>query len=151
MERYNSINNEFSTFFPDVSFNVQPPGNAQQDTSYETRPRIEFREKNPCTGIRTFDLQNSAPGYSEVIDLLLEKSERTGGILVLDEPALRLHPNIIRLLARVLSESERQILLVSHSPYFVDISALGPSRKLLYVKKMRWIERGFSKIRPASL
>jgi predicted ATP-dependent endonuclease of OLD family len=131
LERYMSINNEFSTFFPDVSFNAQPPENAQQD------PRIEIREKNRCTGIiRTFDLQSSAAGYSEVIALLLEMSERKGGVLVLDEPALRLHPNTIRLLARVLAESERQILLVSHSPYFVDISALGPTRKLLYVKKM---------------
>jgi predicted ATPase len=121
-------------FFPNVSFSAQPPENSEQNRG----PRIEFREKNPFTGqIYTFDFQNCAAGYGEVMNLLLEKSQETESVLVLDEPALHLHPSVIRHLTRVLDESERQIVLVSHSPYFVDISALGPGRNLLYVKKGR--------------
>ena|GEM_PF-1773122 len=134
LERYNSINTEFSRLFPNVSFSAQPPENSEQNRG----PRIEFREKNPFTGqIYTFDFQNCAAGYGEVMNMLLEKSQETESVLVLDEPALHLHPSVIRHLTRVLDESERQIVLVSHSPYFVDISALGPGRNLLYVKKGR--------------
>jgi predicted ATP-dependent endonuclease of OLD family len=136
LERYSSISADFSSLFPSLSFNAQPHEDSAVNQTNLLGERIELREKNPFTGkINTFDIHESAGAYAEVLYFLLQKSQMKESILVLDEPALRLHPSAIRHLNRILTESERQIILVTHSPYFVDISSLGPDRNLIYIKK----------------
>jgi len=47
--------------------------------------------------------------------------EMPSGVLVLDEPALNLHPIRQRRLLEMLSSQDRQVLLVTHSPYMVPV------------------------------
>ena len=79
LQKYNAINTEFSTNFPNVSFNAQPPNPPNPNGASAVVPKIEIREKNPFTcHTKTFDLENSASGYYEVMYLLLEKAQEAG-------------------------------------------------------------------------
>lgn len=137
IDRYNFISKEFSTIFLNASFDASTYSElANSNTSIST-PNIMIKERNPFTG-SSFKcyLQDSASGYSELLYLLLQKTQEEDDILVLDEPALHLHPNRIRYLNRLLTISSRQMILITHSPYFVDISILGLERSLIYVQKV---------------
>ena len=57
-------------------------------------------------------------------------------ILIIDEPALRLHPIKIKHLGRTLSSyAKRQIILVTHSTYFVNLSLFEEKRCLISIQK----------------
>jgi predicted ATP-dependent endonuclease of OLD family len=57
-------------------------------------------------------------------------------ILIIDEPALHLHPIKIKYLGRILlSYAKRQVILVTHSPYFVDVSLFEEKRRLISIQK----------------
>lgn len=60
---------------------------------------------------------------------LLEQNKEK--ILIIDEPELSLHPEAQRLLFAILKEQskEKQIILSTHSPYFVDADVLRSIRK----------------------
>lgn len=49
-----------------------------------------------------------------------------GHVIVIDEPELSLHPSLQRRLANLFAEysKDRQIIVATHSPYFVDLSTL---------------------------
>jgi predicted ATP-dependent endonuclease of OLD family len=129
--RYNRINEDFSTIFPSVYFDAY----SHDDNSEST---IEIKEKQSSRSESTkhaFNILESASGYREVLYLLSQRSQNEDNILVLDEPALHLHPNKIRHLGRLLSSSSRQIILITHSPYFVDVTMFGLNRSLIYVRR----------------
>jgi energy-coupling factor transporter ATP-binding protein EcfA2 len=128
--KYDLIRKEFSDFFPNVSFD------ARVSSLGESQAYITIIEIDPITKQNNeFHLQDSASGYYETLSLLLEKWSRRENVLILDEPALHLYPTKIRYLSRILATSERQIVLATHSPYFVDISMFGPGRNLIYIKR----------------
>jgi AAA15 family ATPase/GTPase len=60
-----------------------------------------------------------------IIDALYDSS--AGDVIVIDEPELSLHPALQRKLSALLVEysADRQIVIATHSPYFVDMEALG--------------------------
>jgi predicted ATP-dependent endonuclease of OLD family len=99
-------------------------------------PRIKIKELDPFTGSTfTYSLQDSASGYNELLHLLLQKTQAEDTVLILDEPALHLHPTKIRHLSRRLIGSSRQIILITHSPFFVDVSNIGLGNGLIYIKR----------------
>jgi predicted ATPase len=59
-----------------------------------------------------------------IVDALYDSGE--GSVIVIDEPELSLHPSLQRKLATLLAEyaTDRQIVYATHSPYFLNISAL---------------------------
>ena len=68
-----------------------------------------------------------------IVDALT--STPPGGILAIDEPELSLHPAILRRLvhAIVRLSAERQIIVATHSPYFIDPSAVTQGAALVRV------------------
>lgn len=68
-----------------------------------------------------------------IIDSLYDSSPRD--IVVIDEPELSLHPTLQRRLAGLLLRlsCDRQIVISTHSPYFVDLKALQGGAKLVRV------------------
>lgn len=59
-----------------------------------------------------------------IVDALYDSQQ--GDIIVIDEPELSLHPSLQKRLSKLFVEyaRDRQIVISTHSPYFVDINAL---------------------------
>lgn len=68
-----------------------------------------------------------------IIDALYDSAP--GDTIVVDEPELSLHPALQRKLARLFSEyaQTRQIILSTHSPYFLDLEALAAGGRVVRV------------------
>jgi len=84
--------------------------------------------------------------FQAYIDVLLKPTfePETEAILTLEEPEAHLHPQAVRALAASLSEIKSQMIISSHSPYFIqEIPFLqirmfrrsGSLSKVLYVKR----------------
>jgi len=58
-------------------------------------------------------------GVKEVIALSAFLAGRKGRVIVLDEPALNLHPLLQRRILGKLRNSENQVIVITHSPYLV--------------------------------
>jgi predicted ATPase len=69
-----------------------------------------------------------------IIDSLYDSNP--GDTVVIDEPELSLHPALQRRLMTLLAEysADRQIVISTHSPYFVDIEAIVSGAHLVRVK-----------------
>lgn len=87
--------------------------------------------------VETGGLYHSSEGMGEglvslliIIDALYDSNP--GGMVVIDEPELSLHPSLQRRLFSLLCEyaQDRQIVVATHSPYFADIRALINGAKL---------------------
>ena len=69
-------------------------------------------------------IEQTASGLYEILFLLTAVIGESGKILLLDEPELHLHPTMQKRILDLLSESgtreRNQIVLVTHSPYFVS-------------------------------
>lgn len=68
-----------------------------------------------------------------IIDSLYDSS--ANDIVVIDEPELSLHPTLQKRLARLLLRlsKDRQIIISTHSPYFVDLNGIKNGSKLVRV------------------
>jgi predicted ATP-dependent endonuclease of OLD family len=70
-----------------------------------------------------------------IVDSLYD-SERNG-IIVIDEPELSLHPSLQKKLARLFADyaKNRQIIIATHSPYFIDWEAIINGANIIRVVK----------------
>jgi predicted ATP-dependent endonuclease of OLD family len=89
---------------------------------------------------RVYLLDNSASGYFEALYILSNILGKRDSVIILDEPALHLHPIKIKQLAnelkRLVEASGNQVILITHSPYFVTYELLeDKSTNLLYIRK----------------
>ncbi|WP_082592141.1 ATP-dependent nuclease [Stenotrophomonas nitritireducens] len=68
-----------------------------------------------------------------IVDALT--STPPGGIVAIDEPELSLHPAIIRRLVRAIVRlsAEKQVIVATHSPYFIDPEAIARGAALVRV------------------
>lgn len=68
-----------------------------------------------------------------IVDALYDSD--SGDIIVIDEPELSLHPSLQKRLSKLFVEyaKDRQIVISTHSPYFVDINALSKGAALVRV------------------
>lgn len=68
-----------------------------------------------------------------IIDALYDS--KPGDIIVIDEPELSLHPTFQKRLRQLINEyaSDRQIVIATHSPYFVDFTAIVNGAKIARV------------------
>ncbi|MBE9226121.1 AAA family ATPase [Phormidium sp. LEGE 05292] len=93
--------------------------------------------------IKAGDASHSSEGLGEglvslfyIIDALYDSNP--GDAIVIDEPELSLHPSLQRRLATLFTEyaRDRQIILSTHSPYFLNLEALenGATVARIYLK-----------------
>jgi predicted ATPase len=68
-----------------------------------------------------------------LVDALYDS--QPGSVIVIDEPELSLHPALQRRLAKLLVDysADRQIVVATHSPYFVSLPSLGSGGALVRV------------------
>jgi energy-coupling factor transporter ATP-binding protein EcfA2 len=135
-DRYRLMQEQFSKMFNGAKFSVFDANAGDRAGN----PRPEDARPEPIIvvndGKRDFALQDSASGYYDALYLLSEILSKDHSILILDEPALHLHPIKIKYLGRMLAEFARvQVVVITHSPYFVDIALFSKGRSLIYVKR----------------
>jgi hypothetical protein len=126
--QHKELHATFSEIFPNVEFDV-----FEDPTSRDT-PIIKIYE-----GERDHELQESAAGYFEVLYILSQlRSISDDDILLIDEPALHLHPLKIRYFGRKMAAfARREVILFTHSPYFVNTSLFSSTQCLIKIHKDR--------------
>jgi len=116
---YQILQESFSSIFNGITVRVE------QDSENESR-KIIISEKD-----RDFDIDESASGHYAAIHILHTILNKHGGVLLLDEPEVHFHPIKIRQLSQKLMEltksNNNQIIIISHSPKFVDFRLLDPA------------------------
>ncbi len=97
-------------------------------------------EGNHYIRLRNGKTSHSSDGAGEgivslfsIVDALTSSPD--GGIVAIDEPELSLHPAIIRRLVRavVRLSANKQIIVATHSPYFIDPAAIAHGAALIRV------------------
>jgi len=96
--------------------------------------KIYFKEGDIYT-----NLEDSASGYLQLLQTLT-LINISHSLVILDEPASSLHPSTIKRLAKYLKEKykdkDKQVILITHSPYFLDYDILfKDNTQLLYITK----------------
>lgn len=128
---YLILQQTFSSIFNDITVRVEQP-DPQNNTQ-----RIIISENN-----KEFEIQESASGHYAVIHILHTILNKSGAVLLLDEPEIHFHPVKIRQLSQKFMEltkiSNNQIIVITHSTKFVDFRLLDPaySYSLLYMAKV---------------
>jgi predicted ATPase len=89
---------------------------------------------------REFDLSRSSSGYFEVLHILSQIGTTEDDVLIIDEPTPHLRPLKIKYLGITLSDLElskrnRQLIIITHSPFFVDTALFSKGRNLVYIRK----------------
>lgn len=71
-----------------------------------------------------------------IVDSLYDSTE--DNVILIDEPEISLHPDLQRKLFSLLIEysKDKQIIISTHSPYFVDWKLFSESSKIIRVKKV---------------
>lgn len=97
-------------------------------------------EGNHYIRIRNGSASHSSDGAGEgivslfsIVDALT--SSTSGNIIAIDEPELSLHPAIIRRLVRAIVRlsTNTQVVVATHSPYFIDPSAIAQGAALVRI------------------
>lgn len=142
--QFAELRTNFSRLFTNVEFDVFPKSNDANNNQFSIKIYEDPKE---------YDLEESASGYFETLILLLHVGTEKEDILIIDEPALYLHPIKIKQLGRILSSyAKRQVILVTHSPYFVDLSLFEEKRCLISIQKgLHGISHIFNKIEKLTL
>ena len=127
---YVSLQTSFEEIFPGTKIRVEQGG-----PDYSTKViRVTERKK-------TFKIEDAASGYLGVINILYKILGHADCFIFLDEPEIHLHPTKIKQMGRELlsltEDNHNQIIVISHSPKFVDHRLLTPgsSSALIVVTK----------------
>ncbi len=90
-ERGPLLSTSFSEIFPRVSYDVRQPAEVQQGVQKDRTPQIYINEN-----ASRYPIEESAAGYFEILYLLARIAHAKDSFLILDEPALHLHPTKIK-------------------------------------------------------
>ncbi|MDA8062842.1 MAG: AAA family ATPase, partial [Actinomycetota bacterium] len=138
-QRFERIRGMFETFAPgrrlDVCFEAVVPSSRPPQSSlpYGAVPEEPATEPNPEFAITVVIGEGSAEdpwelpatltgaGVWEALVLAEAVADSDDRLVVLDEPALNLHPAWQRLLAARVREAPGQFLVITHSPYLVPM------------------------------
>jgi predicted ATP-dependent endonuclease of OLD family len=131
LEEIKQLQEDFTSLFPGYSFDVE--SNTEINFTI-TRGRDRFR------------LKNCASGYIEVLYMLNLLRQDNRGIVILDEPALHMHPIKQKHFWRVVSEkNNNQIIAITHSPYLVNLRLFDYDNRLINIQMTNGVSQIFPK------
>lgn len=126
-EQFELINNYFQQLFPGVTFKIFLDSGAEARRYF-----VEIGEKSG----NEYRLEDSASGYFDALYIFKIISRKEEGLLVLDEPGLHLHPTKIRFFGGLMMQNtKREIIIITHSPYFVDTRLFSSGGNLIYINR----------------
>jgi hypothetical protein len=124
---YSEVKNRFSELFGGVKVEA-----FEDETA---NPKKSFIQVSEASG--KYDLLDGASGYFEALYILTAIATDITRVIILDEPALHLHPLKIKKLGRILGKGifGGQVIVVTHSAHFVNSGLFRPNRNLIMVQK----------------
>ena len=132
------LQRDFSNIFPDYTFEIQGDDPINFIVGKIDNKGLIIKEQ-------AFKLENSASGFIDVLYMLNELQSDNERIVILDEPALHLHPIKQRHFWQTLIErTNNQVIIITHSPYLVNLSLFQGNNKLINIQ----MKNGKSKIFP---
>jgi predicted ATP-dependent endonuclease of OLD family len=131
IEEIKQLQENFTSLFHGYGFDI------------ESNTEIEF---TITRGIDKFRLENSASGYIEVLYMLYLLRRDNLGIVILDEPALHMHPIKQKQFWRFVSEkNNNQVIAITHSPYLVNLSLFNDDNRLINIQMTNGVSQIFPK------
>lgn len=128
------LQHDFSRIFPGYGFEID----STEDNVNVLIKKI--RSKQPG-----FQIEDSASGYGEVLNMLMMLQRDKTGIIILDEPALHLHPLKQRHFWNfVTRKNKNQVIAVTHSPYLVNLHLFDCKNRLINIQMIDGRSRIFS-------
>lgn len=121
--RYGQVMQAFKTFFP--RYNIE----AVEDQPGSANPEIQLHEAGYE---QPLSLAQSGAGVQQMLTLLTNLVAREGLVIFLEHPESHLHPHAMRSLHSLLVKAaeRNQLIVVTHSPQFVDPRSAKGLRRL---------------------
>ena len=142
--KFSEIKSKFQNIFQanNLDFDVLLQYRYSSKYDYLERP-IPPKPKIPAIMIvdtkleRQFPIDQVGSGISEVIYLLTLAYGVSNSVILLDEPSVNLHPNLMKLLTRSLqnSDNSNQFLVITHSPELTSHEIFEEKSNILYSRK----------------
>jgi AAA15 family ATPase/GTPase len=127
--QFELIKSKFEEIFPKVIFKILKDRERAEDEYF-----VQIQDDQDNLD-KVFHLENSASGYYEALCIFKIISTSKDAILLMDEPALHLHPSKIKLLSRIMQKGIQQVIILTHSPYFLEPELFTTGRNLVYVQR----------------
>ena len=142
-ENFERLQVDFKEIFKNsqLSFDIQlkwmekksPNGIPQQDA------KLIIYDEGQIQWKKKLDSSNVGAGVLEALFLLAKSMSTRFSVLLMDEPALHLHPTQIRAMykkiKKIMDTTSSQLIVISHSPALIDPEILGNSGNLMYVRR----------------
>ena len=116
--------NEIKEHFKDIfSLDFDTQRHQAKDADEMTSPRLVIKRRD-----MKFSINTVGSGVFEVLNLISTIAGSKSKVIILDEPALHLHPlyqkKVLQTLKSLKKNYQNQIILITHSPYFIDSEVL---------------------------
>ena len=143
--KFSEIKNKFHNIFQTNNLDFDVLLQYTFDPKYDNLERSNFpKPKIPAIMIvdtkleRQFPIDQVGSGILEVIYLLTLAHGVSNSVILLDEPSVNLHPNLMKLLTRSLQNSanSNQFLVITHSPELTSHEIFEEKSDILYLRKM---------------
>ena len=119
--RYPKIRNLFKNF-TGLKFDVSHTLSSEKESTHH---KLDIWLTNGETQI---SIDYAGSGLLEILNILSVIVGNRNCVIVLDEPALHLHPSkqreFISLINKITKESNNQFIIITHSPYFIEADSL---------------------------
>ena len=142
--KFSKIKNEFQNIFQanNLDFDVLLQYRYSPKYDYLERP-IPPKPKIPAIMIvdkklkQQFPIDQVGSGILEIIYLLTLAHGVSNSVILLDEPSVNLHPNLMKSLTRSLQNSDNtnQFLVITHSPELTSHEIFEEKSDILYLRK----------------
>ena len=110
------------------------PGVLGDISTKHTIPKIVIDDKNLK---RQFEINNVGAGILESIYLLTLSYGVGESIILLDEPAVNLHPSLMKSIIKILqkNDTKNQFIIITHSPELTQYEIFENLSSIVYVRK----------------
>ncbi len=139
-KRFRAIRESFQDLFPSLSFDVLPRYVSLGQENFQQRnipqvPHHTYIIVTDSTNSKQFELDRVGAGLAESLFLLAAAIGVEDSVILLDEPAVNLHPPQMKALMDKLVATKSQIIVATHSPKLVHNLIFDFNANLFYVRR----------------
>lgn len=136
-DRFRVIQGAFKTLFPNLSVDAvkQPIKFTRAGNMTDDDFRYPSIVINDARNSKQFSFDRVGAGISETLFLLTAFLGSSESVVLLDEPAVNLHPAQMKALFQMLSNTSNQLLVITHSPVLLRHLLFEKEASVIYVRR----------------